>query len=184
VVTLLENGGIVNLRNAFEARFGIVPPPGMLPERPLERIEGSSLLYGTPSAVRAGTLLLQNDLGAFLKSAPAGYLLVGFWGHGFNSYAFYYARVDERSRVYFRLGYGGVYMDNDAAAARIRAFLTRWFALEPILRETMSSYLAVEAMESARYRLVRTDGTEVDTDRQFLHDPAFTEHFAPILRIS
>jgi hypothetical protein len=175
---------MIRLLNAFETRFGITPPPGMLPEGPLEPIATGALLYGSPVAVQRGTYLLQTEIGSFLRDAPEGYLLVGFWGHGVNSYAFYYARVDAHSRVYFRLGYGGVYMDNDAAAAQIRAFLTRWFALEPILRERTASYLAVEAMEAARYRLVRADGEEVDTDRHFLHHPDFAEHFAPLLGIS
>ena len=58
-----------------------------------------SLLVGSEQASK-NPMLIQGDISEFLKSAPEGYFLSGYWGHGVNSYAFYYSRVDSWSRVF------------------------------------------------------------------------------------
>jgi hypothetical protein len=166
----------------FESRFGIPPPEGMLPDEPLRRLGDDALMFGSEVALARGALVLQAEIGRFLEQAPEGYLLVGFWGYGIQSYAFYYARVDAQSRVYFRLPYGGVYMDNERAAKQIRDFLTRYFAIEPALRARAESFVAVESMGAARYRLLGKDGAKVELDQSLLGDASFEERFAPVLR--
>jgi hypothetical protein len=41
-------------------------------------------------------------------------------GHGINSYAIHYYLVFDTLRMFLQLGWGGVYMDADAAASKIR----------------------------------------------------------------
>jgi hypothetical protein len=168
----------------FAEVFGIPPPDGMLPEEPLRPLAKDAHLFGSEVALSFGALVLQAHLEHFLEQAPEGYLLAGFWGHGIQSYAFYYARVDARSRVYFRLPYGGVYTDNERAALKIRAFLTRYFAIEPAIRARASSFVAVEAMGTARYDVHGKDGTRVELETSLFHDAAFEERFAAVLGAS
>jgi len=169
------------LERLFADRFGAPPPAGMLPDKPLRRLGEDSLMFGTEPALGFGALVLQAEIGRFLEQAPEGYLLLGFWGYGVQSYAFYYARVDAWSRVYFRLPYGGVYMDNERAAARIRTFLKGFFAAEPALRARAASFVAVESMDAARYRAVGKDGSICELDHSLVQDPSFERAFAPVL---
>lgn len=48
-----------------------------------------------------------------LREVPAGFFQIGFWGHGMNSYAFYFCETTRHRRVFLRLPYGGVYMDEE-----------------------------------------------------------------------
>mgnify|MGYP000205615510 CR=1 FL=1 len=41
------------------------------------------------------------------------YFMFGYWGHGINSYAIYYVWIDKGIKVFLRLPYGGVYMENE-----------------------------------------------------------------------
>lgn len=52
--------------------------------------------------------------------APAPYVVLGHSGHGTNSYAIQYYLVSGPLRLFLHLGWGGVYMEADAAAAKIR----------------------------------------------------------------
>lgn len=56
-----------------------------------------------------------------VDGAPvADYALLSHSGHGVNSYAVQYYLVFGPLRVFLHLGWGGVYMDADTAAANIR----------------------------------------------------------------
>jgi hypothetical protein len=57
---------------------------------------------------------------------PAEYVLAGYWGHGVNSWAFYYVGRWSDHRVFFRLAFGGVYGDTARDAAFARDFLARY----------------------------------------------------------
>jgi len=74
---------------AFAEWFGSPLPPLLRPPGPVTRVRDDGLLYGSASAVDH-PYLVQAEIAAFLTAAPTGYYLAGFWGHGFNSYAFYY----------------------------------------------------------------------------------------------
>jgi hypothetical protein len=50
----------------------------------------------------------------------AEYVVLGHSGHGTNSYAIQYYLVSGPLRMFLHLGWGGVYMDADAAASKIR----------------------------------------------------------------
>jgi hypothetical protein len=133
-----------------------------------------AMLFGSDSA-RARRCLTQADLDWFLNDAPQGYGMVGFWGYGVNSYAFYYARVDAWSRVYFRLPYGGVYMDNAQASMQIGLFVRALFEFERRVRLASSRWIAVEAGEHSRYE--RVSGAKYwSIEESILHheDPLMT----------
>jgi len=52
--------------------------------------------------------------------APASYVVLANSGHGINSYAIQYYLVSGPLRLFLHLGWGGVYMDAEAAASQIR----------------------------------------------------------------
>jgi len=52
--------------------------------------------------------------------AAAEYVVVGHSGHGTNSYAIQYYLVSGPLRMFLHLGWGGVYMDADEAAFKVR----------------------------------------------------------------
>jgi hypothetical protein len=52
--------------------------------------------------------------------APREYAVLCHSGHGVNSYAIQYYLVYGPLRMFLHLGWGGVYMDSDAAASKIR----------------------------------------------------------------
>jgi hypothetical protein len=51
---------------------------------------------------------------------PGEYAILSHSGHGVNSYAIQYYLVSGPLRMFLHLGWGGVYMDADAAASKIR----------------------------------------------------------------
>ena len=100
---------ISRLKEIFQKDIGMPFP--IIPETfgklvPLFKPHAKCLLFGSKVAV-GNPYLVQASISEFLENAPVGYFLIGFWGHGTNSYAFYYSRVDSMSKIFFRLGYGG-----------------------------------------------------------------------------
>lgn len=161
------------LKNAFQTSFGIPIPDAWIQGKQLFPIEqGSNLLMGSQLAVRE-PYLIQGQIAKFLKTSPPGYYLIGFWGHGVNSYAFYYCRVDEKSKVFFRLPYGGVYMDNDQRAKQIREFIVAFLAFEQSAMPTVTELIAVESMGISKYKVVYADGRVVEQTDNFFTDSFF-----------
>jgi len=77
-----------NLEITFKQSFGYTLPQSLLPQEKLLPLAGDpeeSLLFGSPSAVLK-PFLVQGDIKSFIESGPEGYFLIGFWGHGVNSY--------------------------------------------------------------------------------------------------
>lgn len=145
----------------FQECIGVPIPAGLLPDIELlpcfDKKAEDALLFGTAAACKK-PFLMQGQIGEFLESAPNGYYLIGFWGHGVNSYAFYYSRVDAWSRVFFRLPYGGVYMDNDKTARKMRAFLSAFPAFEKEIGRKSAHLVAVDAMDYGYYELHSPSG--------------------------
>ena len=113
--------------------------------------------------------LSQGSIGKFMEEAPPGYLQIGLWGHGVNSYGFYFCRVNEWSKVFFRLSYGGVYMDNDEEAEKIRKFLPAFFKFEEQIRGKAEHFIAVDSM-GAGYYAVQVGGKPLFEIRESLYD--------------
>lgn len=141
-------------------------PPLNLVSRSLHRIPQpisatrgptfTGILFGSERAMSC-QYLINEDIEPFIQEAPEGYLLVGFWGYGMQSEAFYYSRVDRRARVLFRLPFGNVYTSRDEAVD-VRAFLENWSAFEEAVAGDLGRLLAVDAMDTRRYEIQYSDG--------------------------
>lgn len=171
------------------ARKGWSPAPRGAPPSAKGYPE-NALMWATRLAAHY-PLLIQGDIGPLLERAPEGYFLFGFWGHGVNSYAFYYVRADSWRRIFFRLAFGGVYMDNSKRARQVREFLLSYFDFEEALAGKVKTLIAVESMGWGEYRIVMPDGQTFahrpgyyntpEAPSLFKH-PAFWKVFGPFLR--
>lgn len=166
------------LGQLFEKSFKIPLPERFLPKDRLKLLYrefpggpglGGHPLFGTEIA-EGWTYLDIASVGPFMSKCPEGYLLVGFWGYGINSYAFYYCRVDDWSRVYFRLPFGGGYMDNDKNARQIRDFLPAYLDFEDEVRSRVSTLKIVIAMGGG-WCEIEAAGETVRHEGSFLDDP-------------
>ncbi|OGW55284.1 MAG: hypothetical protein A2Y48_10505 [Nitrospirae bacterium RIFCSPLOW2_12_42_9] len=171
------------LRKAFENSFGIPIPEIMLPKEKLSSWD-NALLFGSSVAKSCKELyLIQGNITKFIESCPEDYFLIGFWGHGVNSYALYYLRVDSWSKIFFRLPYGGVYEDNEKNARHIREFLINFFAFEKELVGKVKSLIAVESMGEGSYKVVTFDGKEISFKGTLLYSSSMLkEKFACLFR--
>jgi len=98
-------------------------------------------------------LLIQGDLDS-IEDTPVGYGLAGFWGHGANSYAFYFQTVTDNVRIFARLPYGGVYMDNAQCQVEIRQYLSALLEFES---NDLSRYDKLTTIESMGWGLYRVE---------------------------
>ena len=170
------------LKKAFGKSFGIPIPEIMLPREELLPLD--NLLFGSSVAKSFKELyLVQGSITNFIESCPKDYFLIGFWGHGVNSYALYYLRVDSWSKIFFRLPYGGVYEDNEKNARHIREFLINFFAFEKELVGKIKSLIAVESMGEGSYKVVTFDGKEISFKGTLLYSSSMLkEKFACLFR--
>ncbi|MGV8080973.1 MAG: hypothetical protein AB2L22_13065 [Syntrophales bacterium] len=169
-----------DLKELFGDSFCIPLPSIPVDESELVPIGGSRkkkrLLFGSKIASQ-NPLLVQRSIEYFIKKCPIGYFLIGFWGHGINSYAFYYSRVDSWSKIFFRLGYGGAYMDNEVEAERIREFLPRYFEFENKISSKVKKFIAVDSMMSGFYKIVLSNGKRCQIKQSLLLNPDFDDRF-------
>ena len=133
------------LQKAFEEAFIIPFSILPLPEHELFSMGEDDLLFGSEEAVRT-PILRAGDIGRFMAECSPGFFMVGFWGYGVNSYAFYYSRIDQQSKIYFRLAYGGIYTNNEKAVKDIAKFLPAFFKFEGEIRGLGYHLVAVDAM--------------------------------------
>ena len=94
-----------------------------------------------------------------LKEAPSGTWLLGFWGYGANSYAFYLARKDKKREVFLRLFYGGVYGNPERDAVEVRTFLQRYVAFEEWAASNLERWNIVNSMGSCGGWILRRGST-------------------------
>ena len=127
--------------------------------------EGAKL-FGSRVAAKQ-PLFLQGTINRFIQSCPEGYFLVGFWGHGINSYAFYFSQVDSWKKVFFRLPYGGAYMDNENMAKCICNFLPNYFEFEKKLHGKVKYLIAVESMDYGYYKITLPDNKIIELEESF-----------------
>lgn len=120
-------------------------------------------LVGTKSA--AENLMLTSGSFGYLNKLKPGYFFMGYWGHGVNSYSFYYARIDKKSRIYFRLLYGGYYTDVKEDAAMIREFLLSYFKYENWLKENSKHFIAINVIDGEFYQVRLKDDREITSKR-------------------
>lgn len=135
------------------------------------------LLIGTRNAVKHPYLTGGIDCFSNRNWKHSPYFLIGFWGHGVNSYAFYYVRADKKTKIFFRLPYGGAYMDNEAEAKRIPKFIFDFFEFEKKLNPHLGRLYADESMWSGDYEIILLDQA-VKYKRSIYHS---TDQFTKIL---
>jgi len=163
------------LKAVFQECLGFPIPQSMLRGKklvPLYEKPGECLLFGSLVAVQ-NSYLVQGYINNFIESGPEGYYVLGFWGHGVNSYAFYYSLVDKWRKLFFRLPYGGVYMDNKKAAKRIRIFLTKYIDFEKDIRNKVKHIIAVDSMWEGYYKISYKDGRCFELKESLLENPEF-----------
>ena len=156
-----------NLLQTFEKSFRFALPMKLITVDKLIPLdnedEEKALLFGSRVSNKEGTYLSHGEIFNLLETSPVGYFLIGFWGHGVNSYAFYYSRVDSWSKICFRLPFGGVYMDNTKNAELIKLFLNNFILFEERLKGNATSFMAIDSMGEALYKVERKDGGVLET---------------------
>jgi len=115
---------------------------------------------------------LQSHINPFLQEAPMQYFVCGHMGHGCNTYNLYVSRADEWSKIFLRLGIGGVYMDNDRQAKLIREFLPKYFAFEEKMR--YHSHLVAVDSGSGLYRVSLFNGKTYELRESLFRNPDFS----------
>ena len=170
------------LRTFFRDSFGISLSRVIdLPQEELFCLTENGLLYGSVTAFKRA-FLVESAIDEFIASDDKGYFLLGYWGHGINSYAFYYSRIDQWSHIFFRLPYGGVYMDDMEAARKVREFLSNYFAFEPELKIKVKSLTAIDSMYSGDYSITLLDGRLVRMKESLYHNADFKGKFSHLLQ--
>ena len=112
-------------------------------------------------------------------SAPEGYYFIGFYDQGINNFGFFYARVDDWRRIYFRLNHGGAYLDDDEERKHIREFLPRYFEFEQKLEGKVKQLTVFEGVGESNYTIVLPDD-RIFEERFFpplLFNPDFEDKF-------
>lgn len=172
------------LLSLFQVEIGIPIPPELLISDQLvpltEKSEKDALLWGTKIALE-DKYIIQRQTGNFLKSCPAGYYLIGFWGHGVNSYAFYYSRVDSWRKILFRLPFGGVYMDKKLMAKQIQIFLKNYIEFEKNISPTVKNLIAVDSMWEGYYKVVFNNEKTIECKESLFNNPYFKDRFCFVL---
>jgi hypothetical protein len=116
------------------------------------------------AAAQADAMLVQADISR-LGSLPLGYFMAGFWGHGANSYAFYWCEVTPLLRVFYRLPYGGVYSDVDEDRRLVVQFLTNWNVfVASRIPAYVRSVVAYDSMDRASWEFTMADSTKASID--------------------
>jgi hypothetical protein len=169
-----------HLKSVFSQTFGLSLDPLLDTDQELVSFGGSAdeaLLFGSRIALQ-NPLLVQGHIQQFQTSTPQGYFLSGFWGHGANSYAFYYQVVDAWQRIFFRLPYGGVYMNEKKCARDIRNFLKQYIALQSKLKSSLKSWIAIESMGEGYYKAVLNNGETIELNESLLRCDNIRERFS------
>jgi hypothetical protein len=129
--------------------------------------------FVSSAAAQADRMLIQGDIER-LGSLPLGYFTAGFWGHGANSYAFYWCEVTPVIRVFFRLGYGGYYSDNDRQRRLVVQFLTNWnLFVSNRIPAHVHSVVAYDSMGAAGWEFTMADGTKASIESSASHTGDF-----------
>ncbi len=111
--------------------------------------------------------LMTEDFDRRLDRLPVGYCVIGFWGHGVNSHAFYFFDVREDRRITIRLPYAGAYVDFEAARQRLAETMEGLRSVVPEALEACELVEIVMNMGTGFVRLSRSDGSVERADWTF-----------------
>lgn len=145
------------LKQRFVKEIGVRFPAALEPDPAREPLSAESTDLLAFSEAISGRLPLPSVDG--FEGAPLGTWLAGFWGYGVNSYAFYFARKDERREVYLRLAYGGVYGKPLGDARQAREFIDRYLGFEDWASPRARRWSVLSDMGGGLVRLELNDGT-------------------------
>lgn len=134
-------------------------------------------LFGSSVAINGRPYLTEGDVESFLTKAPDGYVMLGLWGYGINSYAFYYCSVTPEARIFLRLPYGGVYM-GDREAEALPAFFDHFTPFLERVCPIVTSLQLVESMGYSFRRFHLRSGRVVEETGPSLHKNV--DHWAPL----
>lgn len=168
-----------NLKKLIEGEIGF-PISLLLQDRkvvPLYGNEDDSFMFGSEIARKEGAYLLQGELDSFLLEAQEGYFAFGHWGHGICSNGLYYQRVDEWSRIFFRLPYLNAFEDHQEAGRLIREFLLAYFDFERRIKDKVISLIATESMFDGLYRVIPKEGVPIEISESLYRHPDFIKVF-------
>ena len=175
----MDNMDLDNFIKKVENTFSIpfekygISPESLIPI-------GRSDLYGSKSAAK-DSLLTQGGIMAAKEKTYKDYRLIGFWGHGTNSYAFYYVKFNENCNIFFRLSYGGIYSDINEQKENITRFLNEFFEFEANNKSNIKKAIYIESMGFGYYKIETKDGRDYKSEKSLLrsHD-AFDTEFGDI----
>ena len=177
------------LNELFQDAYGsnieeLIHLPDNLVPYPAEQGE-NAFNFLTPISLndRKVPYIVQGDIRTFLEEAPEGYFHIGYWGHGVNSYAFYYVRVDSKSKIFFRLGYGGFYSNADEDGKRGKQFLENFLDFEKRISKDIDHFIAIESMRRGIYIFTMNDGQEYEYQQSLFREPNFLERFKEFLEV-
>ncbi len=143
----------------FERDIGMPAPIELLPEVRWHGVKRYRALFATddaPEEPRLDQSLVRDR--DYIKDQRGDYAVFGYWGHGTNSYAYYFQRVDSWRRIFLRLAYGGLYMDPVARAKEIRHSLERCLSFQRACKGRVREMIAVDSMGDQSYSVTRLDG--------------------------
>ena len=154
------------VRAEFEKKMGAPFPLAVPTELSSTYVTSTGVavpvMVGTEDAVRDPPVMLG---GPRLRARPVGYWFAGYWGHGINSYAFYFVDVGARSRAYFRLSFGGIYTDPVETGRDVVGTLAAWGDLVARLDELgLASVEARMEMDEGWVAGTRPDGSAATID--------------------
>jgi tetratricopeptide (TPR) repeat protein len=161
----LAQDRFVKFKKGFSENFGIEFPPACEPDQEREPIDpesdGSLFVSG---AVRKAKALVPVFPDTFAE-APIGTWMVGYWGHGVNSNAFYYARADSWRQIFFRLFWGGAYGNPEKDATCVRETLESYLRFEEKVKGRVRQLVVVDSMGLAEGHYVTLSGVRIDLQK-------------------
>jgi len=126
-----------NVQEYFQGEFGLPLPAEWHPDPTREPLSPDSDWHLVFSKAVTKPFPIMSDN---LEKQPVGAWLVGSWGYGANSYAFYLVRKDERREIFLRLGYGGFYGDRKRDGEAVARFVKRVAAFENWAKENLDRW--------------------------------------------
>lgn len=115
--------------------------------------------------------LVQYGVKELAGIAPDGHGMVGFWGHGANSYAIYFGFRLGEVFIHLRLPFGGVYSDTREQRKQIARFLPIAATRVKRAMEERRSRVLIQSMGYGFLRETFLDGRVIEAEGNFLAHP-------------
>ncbi len=159
------------LKTQMEKNFSLSLTDFPFPETPLYVIP-NNFLIGSKEALKE-LFVAEGHINHLMESID-NYFLMGYWGHGMNSYAFYYVWVDSKRKIFFRLPFGGAYTNNEKSTRNIQSFFGRYLEFEKKIKDQVKKFTAVRSMGRRSYYVIEKENGDIiefNKDRGNREDP-------------